>query len=243
MTEIVAIIPARYGSSRFPGKVIAEIHGKPLIRHVYERVSLSSVISRVVVATDDERVRVVVEKFGGTAIMTSPDHNSGTDRVLEASNITGGDIIVNVQGDEPLIDPALIDAVVEKLESDSEIVCSTAAYPVYDSAVYRDPNAVKVVMDSKGRALYFSRSPLPCYRDNDFKAAYIHVGIYCFRRDFLSVYSGLKQAPLEIAEKLEQLRILENGYKIGIVITDHAAIGVDTEEDLEKVKRLMEKNK
>lgn len=239
MTEVVAIIPARYGSTRFPGKVLSDIHGKTLIQHVYERVSLSSAVSRVVVATDDGRIAEEVEKFGGKVIMTSPDHKSGTDRVVEASKKTGGDIIVNVQGDEPFIDPKVINAVIEKLVQDEEIVCSTAAFPITDEAVYHDPNTVKVVIDLKGRALYFSRSPLPFYRDSEFLKAYIHVGIYCFRKNFLDVYSRLKPSILETAEKLEQLRILENGYRIGVVVTEHAAIGVDTETDLENVKRLM----
>ena len=239
MTEVVAIIPARYGSTRFPGKVLTDIHGKTLIQHVYERVSLSSAVSRVVVATDDERIAREVEGFDGKAIMTSPDHKSGTDRVVEASKETGGDIIVNVQGDEPLIDPAVIDAVVEKLVHDEEIVCATAVFPVTDEVVYHDPNTVKVVIDHKGWALYFSRSPLPFYRDSEFHKAYIHIGIYCFRKNFLDLYSGLKPSILETAEKLEQLRILENGYRIGVVVTGHPAIGVDTEADLENVKRLM----
>ena len=239
MTEAVAIIPARYGSTRFPGKALADIHGKSLIRHVYERVSLSPAVSRVVVATDDDRIKREVEMFGGTAVMTSPDHVSGTDRVVEAAKITGGDIIVNVQGDEPLIDPELIDRVIENLVNDSEIVCSTAAFPITDKALYDDPNSVKVVCDLKGRALYFSRSPVPFFRDSEFNRAFIHIGIYCFRKDFLDIYSELKPTTLETSEKLEQLRILENGYRIGVVVTEHNAIGVDTEEDLEKVRRLI----
>ena len=239
LPETVAIIPARYGSTRFPGKALAEINGKTLIRHVYERVSLSDAVSRVVVATDDERIAGEVEKFGGTVVMTSSDHKSGTDRVVEASKITGGDIIVNVQGDEPLIEPKLIDNVIENLLRDSGIVCSTAAFLVTNIEVYNNPNNVKVVCDLNGRALCFSRSPLPFYRDSEFQEAYIHIGMYCFRKDFLDVYSGLKPTHLETAEKLEQLRILESGYRIGVVITDHAVIGVDTEEDLENVRRLM----
>ncbi|MFC1541306.1 3-deoxy-manno-octulosonate cytidylyltransferase [Candidatus Latescibacterota bacterium] len=239
MTEVVAIIPARYGSTRFPGKVLADIHGKPLIRHVYERVSNSSTVSRVAVATDDERIARVVQEFGGEAVMTSSDHMSGTDRIIEASTVTGGDIIVNVQGDEPLIEPSVIDTVVEKLLNDEEIVCSTAAFPCSDRAVYTDPNAVKVIIDNKGRALYFSRAPIPFYRDSNFENAYIHVGIYCFRREFLEIFSGLSQSKLERYEKLEQLRIIENGYKIGVAVTEKGAIGVDTAEDLEKVRALM----
>lgn len=239
MAEVVAIIPARYGSTRLPGKVLADIHGKPVIQHVYERVSLSSAVSSVAVATDDDRIVRAVEEFGGRAIMTSPDHTSGTDRIAEASKVTGGDIILNVQGDEPLIEPSVIDAVVGKLLDDDEIVCSTAAFPCVDSAVYNDPNAVKVVLDNNGRALYFSRAPIPFYRDSDFERAFVHVGIYCFRREFLEVYSGLPQSNLELTEKLEQLRIIENGYKIGVAVTGQGAIGVDTVEDLEKVRELM----
>ncbi|MFC1551128.1 3-deoxy-manno-octulosonate cytidylyltransferase [Candidatus Latescibacterota bacterium] len=239
MTEVVAIIPARYDSTRLPGKALADIHGKPLIRHVYERVMQSSAVSRVVVATDDTRIADAVEAFGGQAVMTSPDHTSGTDRIVEAMSVTGGDIIVNVQGDEPMIEPAVIDAVVGTLAGDDEIVCATAAFQCDDIAVYNDPNAVKVVLDSNGRALYFSRAPIPCYREGDFKRALVHVGIYCFRRDFLEVYSGLAQTPLELSEKLEQLRIIENGYRIGVAVIGQGAIGVDTPEDLEKVRELM----
>ena len=239
MSYVVAIIPARYASQRFPGKVLADINGRPLIQHVYERVERADVVSRVVVATDDERVADAVTGFGGEVIMTSPNHASGTDRVAEAAQITGGEIIVNVQGDEPLIEPVVIDAVVAKLQADNEIVCSTAASPITDTKVYENPNAVKVVIDLKGRALFFSRSPLPFYRDGTFGGAYLHAGIYCFRRDFLEIYSSLGQTPLEKAEKLEQLRILEHGYNIGIVISDYTAVGVDTEDDIEMVRRMM----
>ena len=239
MTDIIAIIPARYGSTRFPGKVLADICGKPLIRHVYERVLLSSVVSRAAVATDDERVAKAVRDFGGEAVMTSTEHACGTDRVAEAVKHTGGDIIVNVQGDEPLIDPAVIDSVCKLIMKDEEIVCSTAASPITDEAEYKNPNAVKVVTDLRGRALYFSRSPLPFYRDGGFSGAYLHTGIYCFRRDFLERYASLEQTPLEKAEKLEQLRILEHGYRIGVVVSDYRSAGVDTEEDLEIVRRLI----
>jgi 3-deoxy-manno-octulosonate cytidylyltransferase (CMP-KDO synthetase) len=240
MVKTVAIIPARYGSTRFPGKALADILGKTLIHRVYERVSLARSVSSVAVATDDERIAHEVERFGGTVIMTSPFHTSGTDRVREASKTTGGDIIVNVQGDEPLIEPSVIDSVIERCIQDEDIVCSTAAFPVRDSALYHDHDAVKVVCDLSGRALYFSRSPLPFYRDRSFEKAYIHMGIYCFRRQFLDLYSSLKQSPLEETEKLEQLRILEHGFRIGIVITDHGSVGVDTVEDLEKVRRMIQ---
>jgi 3-deoxy-manno-octulosonate cytidylyltransferase (CMP-KDO synthetase) len=240
MTDVIAIIPARYGSVRFPGKVLADLLGKPVIQHVYERVSQSKTVSRVVVATDDNRIARAVNAFGGDAVMTLPDHVSGTERVAEAALKTGGKIIVNVQGDEPLIEPDVIDSVVKKILDDREIACSTAASPITDEAVYRDLNAVKVVIDRKGRALYFSRSPVPFYRNSGYEGgAYIHIGIYCFRRDFLDIYFSLEPTALEKAEKLEQLRILEHGYRIGVVITDRAAKGIDTREDLDTVRHMM----
>jgi len=239
MPDIIAIIPARYASTRFPGKVLADLSGKPVIQHVYERTSSAASVSHVYVATDDERIERAVKDFGGDAVMTSPRHRSGTERVAEAVEFTGGDIIVNVQGDEPLIDPEVIDAVCLRLQGDGDIVCSTAAAPFTEQAVYEDLNAVKVVVDLRGKALYFSRSPVPFYRDSAFGGAYLHVGIYCFRREFLERYAVLERTPLEKAEKLEQLRILEHGYEIGVVLTDYRSIGVDTEEDLEKVRRLM----
>lgn len=235
----VAVIPARYGSTRLPGKALADVCGKPLVQRVYERVALARRVGRTIVATDDARIFDAVRAFGGEAVMTSPDHRSGTDRVAEAAGFTGGGIIVNVQGDEPLIEPSVIDDVIEKVLGDGGIVCSTAASPIRDEGMWLDPNAVKVVMDGRGRALYFSRSPLPCYRDGGFGGAYLHAGIYCFRRDFLMRYAALEQTPLERAEKLEQLRILEHGYEIGVVITDHASIGVDTPDDLEMVRKLI----
>lgn len=240
--KTIAIIPARYGSVRFPGKVLADLEGKPVIQHVYERVSLSSAVSRVVVATDDERIEQAVNVFGGETVITSSDHISGTDRVAEAASKTGGDIIVNVQGDEPLIEPYIIDSVVKKILDDEEIVCSTAASLINDETVYSDPNAVKVVMDRMGRALYFSRSPLPYYRKGfSFPGAFLHTGIYCFRRSFLDIYSSLAPTPLETAEKLEQLRIIEHGYRIGVIVTEKALKGIDTEDDLETVRKMLKK--
>ncbi len=241
MPDVVAIIPARYGSTRFPGKVLADIHGKPLIQHVYEHVVQATEVSRTVVATEDKRILDIVTGFGGEAVMTSPDHKSGTDRVCEAAEITGGDIILNIQGDEPLIEPDVIDMVCARLVDDDDIVCSTAASPIIDKGVYENPNAVKVVIDLKGRALYFSRSPLPFYRNGKYRGAYLHAGIYAFRRDFLEQYALLEQTLLEKAEKLEQLRILEHGHKIGVVLTESGSYGVDTEDDLALVQRLMKK--
>jgi 3-deoxy-manno-octulosonate cytidylyltransferase (CMP-KDO synthetase) len=238
MHTAIAIIPARYGSTRLPGKALLDIEGKPLIRRVYERVIGASRVSRVIVATDDPRIAEAVAAFGGEVVMTSPLHRSGTDRVAEAAVIAGGDIVVNVQGDEPFIEPEVIDLVVRRVVEDQEISCSTAASPICDEAVWRDPNAVKVVTDLRGRALYFSRSPLPFWRDSGFGGAFLHIGIYCFRREFLLRYASLEPTPLERAEKLEQLRMIEHGWSIGVVETDHGSIGVDTEADLETVRRI-----
>jgi len=239
MPDIIAIIPARFDSSRLPGKALADISGKPLIQHVYEQTAKASIIQRVAVATDDVRIVDAVESFGGTAVMTSSDHQSGTDRVAEAAEKLGGDIILNVQGDEPLIEPELIDAVCHKLLNDDGIVCATAASPIRDAQEFADPNAVKVVLDTRGHALYFSRSPLPCYRDVGFEGAWLHAGIYCFRRDFLMTFPSLSQTPLEKAEKLEQLRILEHGFEIGVITGNYRSIGVDTPEDLQRVRQMM----
>lgn len=239
MHTVIAIIPSRYGSTRLPGKALLDIGGKPLIRRVYERVAGASLVTRVIVATDDPRIMDAVAAFGGEAVMTSPSHRSGTERVAEAAAHFGGELVVNVQGDEPLIEPGVVDLVIERIARDDEIACSTAASPIRDEAVWRNPNAVKVVLDLFGRALYFSRSPLPFYRDGAFGGAYLHAGIYCFRRDFLARFAALDPTPLEQAEQLEQLRMLEHGYHIGVVVTEHASIGVDTEADLEAVRVLV----
>jgi 3-deoxy-manno-octulosonate cytidylyltransferase (CMP-KDO synthetase) len=200
----------------------------------------SSAVDDIFVATDDQRINDAVNGFGGKCVMTSPYAKSGTDRVTEAARkINGGDIIVNVQGDEPLINPEAIEAVVDCLKTNPDIVCSTAASEIVEESSYRDPNAVKVVLDGGGQALYFSRSPIPAYRDGEFGGALLHIGIYCFRRDFLEVYSSLKPTPLEQAEMLEQLRMLEHGFRIGVVQVEEAAKGIDTPEDLEQVKRIL----
>jgi 3-deoxy-D-manno-octulosonate cytidylyltransferase len=239
MPEVLAVIPARWESTRFPGKPLADLAGKPLVWHVCERAREARLVNRVVVATDDERIAAAVREFGGEAVMTSTDHASGTDRVAEAVRTLGGDIVVNLQGDEPLIPPAVIDAVVERIAGDDSIVCATAAAPVEDEAEYADPSAVKVVLDCDGRALYFSRAPIPHDRDGGFGGALEHTGIYAFRRDFLDVFTGLEPTPLEEREKLEQLRMIEHGYRIGVVVSDYRATGVDTPADLDRVRRII----
>ena len=239
MPEVLAVIPARWESTRFPGKPLADLAGKPLVWYVCERAREARLVNRVAVATDDERIAAAVREFGGEAVMTSTDHASGTDRVAEAVRTLGGDIVVNLQGDEPLIPPVVIDAVVERIARDDSIVCATAAAPVADEAEYADPSAVKVVLDCDGRALYVSRAPIPHDRDVGFGGALVHTGIYAFRRDFLDVFTGLEPTPLEEREKLEQLRMIEHGYRIGVVVSDYRATGVDTPADLDRVRRII----
>lgn len=244
--KITAIIPARYGSTRFEGKALADICGKPMIQHVYERTVRSTLVSDVVVATDDERIAAAVRKFGGRAEMTSTGHETGTDRLAEVAARIDSDIIVNVQGDEPLIEPAMIDEAVEPLISDQSVVMSTLKSRIKTLHDFLSPNVVKVVTDWEGYALYFSRSPLPNFRDkwNDLKdekfssgklLCYKHIGLYVYRKDFLLQFSQMSPTYLELAEKLEQLRVLENGYRIKVVETSHESIGVDTPADLAAV--------
>ena len=244
--KITAIIPARYGSTRFEGKALVDIMGKPMIQHVYERTRRASLVSEVIVATDDERIAAVVRGFGGTAEMTGTGHETGTDRLAEVAGRLTSDIIVNVQGDEPLIEPAMIDEAIAPLVADPALPMATLKSRIKELHDFLSPNVVKVVTDWEGYALYFSRSPLPNFRDkwNDLKdeafaagrlLCYKHVGLYVYRRDFLLQFSQMSPTYLELAEKLEQLRVLENGYRIKVVETEHSSVGVDTPGDLEKV--------
>lgn len=245
----IAVIPARYASRRLPGKPLAEIAGRPMIRHVYERVSAAAGIHGVVVATDDERIASAVRHFGGTAVITPADLQSGTDRVaIVARSIPDADIIVNVQGDEPLIPSPMITEAVAPLAEDPAILCGTLARTITDESDLANPSVVKVVRSLAGDALYFSRSPLPYGRDlpaAEWRAQhpyYKHIGIYVFRRDFLLVVAALPPAPLERMEQLEQLRILEHGYSIRVTLTGHDSIAVDTPADLKRVRTLMERS-
>lgn len=243
--KIIAIIPARYESTRFPGKPLASINGKPLIQHVWERVSKAQSLNRVIVATDDERIFKTVKEFGGEAEMTLQNHSTGTDRISEVAKNIDADIIVNVQGDEPLIEPDVIDEAVKPLMNNSEILMATLKTRIINNEELKDPNVVKVVTDKNDFALYFSRFTIPYVRDTDSQphpAHYKHIGIYVYKKDFLLKFAQMKPTLLEEAEKLEQLRALENGYKIKVVKTEYNSIGVDTPEDLEKVKEIL-KNK
>ena len=237
--KVVAILPARYGSTRFPGKPLADIAGKPMIQHVYERTALTSSVDRVIVATDDERIRVAVEAFGGEVEMTRDDHPSGTDRLAEVAGKIEADLIVNVQGDEPLIDPVMIEAAIAPLLDNPAIEMGTLMTRIHTPEEYANSNIVKVVVDQAGFALYFSRAPIPHGRELPVntipEATFKHIGLYVYRRDFLLQYPSLPETPLEQLEKLEQLRALENGHRIRIVETDLQSIGVDTPEDIDLV--------
>ena len=244
--NIVAIIPARYASTRFPGKPLADICGKPMVQHVFERTQKAQLVDHVVVATDDQRIFDTVESFGGTAIMTGGHHQTGTDRLAEAAEKLGADLIVNVQGDEPLIDPKMIDQAVQPMRDDESLPMGTLKTRIDEPSDLVNPNVVKVVTDLSGCALYFSRSHIPYPRDldgspgvNHLQHAYRHIGLYVYRRDFLLKYPALPATPLEKLESLEQLRALEHGYRIRVVETALSSHGVDTSEDLDRVKKTL----
>ncbi|EKU72136.1 3-deoxy-manno-octulosonate cytidylyltransferase [Selenomonas sp. F0473] len=240
--KVLCIIPARYASTRLPGKPLRDIAGKPMIVRVYERAVEARLVRDVVVATDDERIRAAVEAHGGRAVMTRADHATGTDRLAEvAARMTDYDLVVNVQGDEPLIEPAVIDALIEPFLADENLSMATVKTEMRDAAEMENPNNVKVVTDAAGNALYFSRARIPYARSAGAKV-YKHIGIYAYRRDFLLAYAKMPQTPLEISESLEQLRALENGCRIRVVETDAVFIGVDTEEDLIAVNEAYRNN-
>lgn len=240
--KIACIIPSRYASTRLPGKPLRMIARETLVHRVYERAALAKLPDIVIVATDNEKIESEVKSFGGRVMMTSPDHPTGTDRLAEvAASLPDYDIVVNVQGDEPFINPDVIDSLAKMLAERDDLDMTTAAAPLKEDE-YDDPSAVKVVVNQKGEALYFSRSLIP-YPRNEFSVPPLkHVGIYAYRRDFLLAYAGMKQTPLEKTESLEQLRALEMGYKIGVIRIDSEDIGIDTEEDLKKANRLFERS-
>lgn len=234
--EIVAVIPARFGSTRLPGKPLLSDTGRPLIQHVVEAARRATRIERVIVATDDLRIQEAVARFGGEALMTRADHPSGADRVAEvAASLPDARIIVNLQGDEPEVSGRALDLVVSLLEDDPGADMATLATPIRSESVYRDPACVKVVCTRGGRALYFSRSPIPHHRDPPPAAgpacALLHLGLYAYRREFLLGLARLPPSPLENAEKLEQLRVLEAGFPIAVGVVDEPGIGIDTPED------------
>lgn len=243
--EILAVIPARFASTRFPGKVLADIAGKPLVAHTHARAKQAALVDRVVVATDDQRVNDALAPLGIDVAMTRSDHHSGTDRMAEVAENSRADILVNVQGDEPLIDPKAIDAAIQPLLDNADIPMATARRLITDPAKIHDPNIVKVVTDTRGRALYFSRNPIPYLRDtydnwHTYQCHWQHIGLYVYRREFLLQFASWEPTPLEKLEKLEQLRVLENGYPIAVIDTAYESVGVDSPDDLDRVRRLME---
>lgn len=241
--KCLCVIPARYESTRLPGKPLREIAGKPMIVRVYERAKCAKNISEVLVATDDERIKEAVTASGGLAVMTRKDHKTGTDRLAEvAEKYDDAELIINVQGDEPLIDPELIDNLAKLFETDSLLQMATVKTEIKNEEEMKNPNNVKVVTDKDGYALYFSRSLLPYPRKAGIAKVYKHIGIYAYRRDFLLKYAKMESTPLEVTESLEQLRALENGYRIKVIETDKEFVGVDTEEDLKRVNELYEKS-
>ncbi|MFQ5847750.1 MAG: 3-deoxy-manno-octulosonate cytidylyltransferase [Candidatus Methylomirabilales bacterium] len=257
--KAVGVIPARYASSRFPGKPLAPLCGRPLVHHVYERARRSRTLARVVVATDDLRIRDAVAGFGGDVQLTGTHHPSGTDRVAEVAALLSSELVVNIQGDEPLIEPAMIDEAVAPFFIEPDLVMGTLCRRIEGEDEWRSPHVVKVVRDCRGFALYFSRAPIPYMRVEGLERRvegkgrpgpqlstlssqlfwYKHIGLYVYRRDFLLEFARLAPTPLEEAEQLEQLRALEHGHPIRVVETKYDSIGVDTPEDLERVERIV----
>ncbi len=251
--NVLAVIPARYASSRLPGKALVPLAGKPMIQHVWERVRGAASVSRVLVATDDERIARAVAEFGGEAVMTRADHRSGTERVAEVAASAAGSaavIFVNVQGDEPLIEPAAVDAAIEAVRADASVEVATLAVPIATAAALMDPTVVKVVFDFDGNALYFSRAPIPWIREGGFPTSvnvgvelaathFKHIGLYVFRREALLEFPTFPQGELEKLEQLEQLRWLENGYKIRVAETTYDSASVDVPDDLPRVEKLL----
>ncbi len=242
-THAAGIIPARYGSSRFPGKPLADIAGKPMIQRVYENAEKASLLTRVLVATDDDRIAECVRGFGGEYVMTGTTIRTGTRRVAEAAKDVDADIIVNIQGDEPLAPPELFDELVGILLKNEDIPVCTPVTKITSHHDLTDPNQARVLFDNNGRALYFTRAAVPLNRDADSQQDWLsdetywkHIGIYCFRREFLQTFIGLPEGRLEKIERLEQLRILEHGYPIMVVKTGYSPVCVDVPDDIAKVE-------
>ena len=245
-SDILGVIPSRWGSKRFPGKPLATLHGKPLIQWVWERAIQVDGISQWLVATDDKRISDAVRAFGGQALMTSPTHQSGTDRIIEVIEHHPHQIIVNIQGDEPLLNPRSVETIIQALAADPDAAVSTAAFPIHNLKELDDPNVVKVVVNKNHRALMFTRAAIPHVRDQASRSAwtnlrihYRHLGVYVYRRDTLLTYAQWKPGPLELAEKLEQLRFLEHGAVVACPLVEDGSPGVDTPEDLRNIEQLI----
>ena len=246
--DAVGIIPARYGSTRFEGKLLADFCGKPVIQHTWENAKKSNSIGDLIIATDDKRIYNAAKGFGANVVYTSTAHKSGSDRLTEVAASIDAKIIVNIQADEPLLHPSMIDDVVGVILKDNTLVMSTLCHRIKNVAEAQDPNVVKVAFDRNGFALYFSRAPIPYERmgsDDKLQAIeyYKHIGIYAYAKDFLFTFKSLPQSRLEKTEKLEQLRVLENGYRIKVIETKFDTIGIDTPEDLEKAVEIVKGKK
>ncbi len=240
----ICVIPARYSSTRLPGKPLKDICGKPMICRVWERASQAKSVAEVIVATDDERILQAVEKNHGRAMITRADHKTGTDRLAEvAEKFPDAEVVVNVQGDEPLIEPSLIDELVAEFVEDKNLQMATVATELFDAEEMRNPNNVKVVLDKNNNALYFSRSLIPYPRNIGKSKIFKHIGIYAYRQNFLLDYAKMEPTPLEQSESLEQLRALENGFKIRVIKSSCRFVGVDTDEDLELVNEIYRRGK
>ncbi len=241
--RITVVIPARYGSTRFPGKPLCKLAGRTMIEWVCRRAARAQGVDQVVVATDDERITAEVARFGGRSVLTTGRYATGSDRVAAAVRDMGldpGDVVVNLQGDQPLFDPRCLDQVVEPLKNEPDLVMTTLVYPITDPAALNNPNNVKAVLDAQGNALYFSRSPIPFGRDEAPERFHKHLGIYAFRKSFLDKFTALAPGRLEQIEKLEQLRALEHGFPIRCVITEHDSPEVDAPADVDRVSKMIE---
>jgi 3-deoxy-manno-octulosonate cytidylyltransferase (CMP-KDO synthetase) len=240
--KVIGVIPARYGSTRLEGKPLKDICGKPMIQLVYEAAQSAHLLDEVYVATDDQRIVDAVKAFGGRAQLTSPNHKTGTDRAAEVAANIAADIVVNIQGDEPLLNPDMVDEAVQPLADDPDLPMSTLCTPILEEEKLTSPHVVKVVFDLQGYALYFSRSLIPFPRKRDNFQAYEHLGLYAYRKDFLMKYVKIPQTRLEINESLEQLRVIESGYKLKVVVSacPYEGLSVDTQEDLERVRQIVQ---
>lgn len=238
--KVIGVIPARYASSRFEGKALALLGGRPVVQHVYERARQARKLDEVFIATDDARIADAVADFGGQSVMTSSEHDSGTDRIAEAVGELDVDVVVNIQGDEPFISPRAIDQTVEPFESEPDLEMTTLMLPITEESALRDPNVVKVVVDGQGYALYFSRSLIPHPRRQARRSARQHIGLYAYRKDFLLQFAKLPSGELEQTEALEQLRALENGHRIRVIeAEDYSGVSIDTPEDLRQAQSLL----
>ena len=238
----VGVIPARYGSTRFEGKVLKDLCGKPVIQHVYERAKKARMLDELIIAADDDRILQAAESFGAKAVFTSKSHSTGTDRLTEVVNAMDVRVVVNIQGDEPLINPLVIDELVRAMRNDGTVM-ATVVKKSFSPEEFRSPDVVKAILDGKNNALYFSRSPIPALLEPGAKENFLykHIGLYAYTKDFLFTFKKLPVSSLEKNERLEQLRAIENGYKIKVIETKFETVGVDTPEDLELAREILQK--